>query len=67
MGSKKVAERKTSLPMLGLSWVLTAAVAVVAIAFNSKRDTFDFVAIAALVALSGRLTYQYLKQNKKRK
>lgn len=62
-----MAERKTSLPMLGLSWILTVTVAVVAVAFNSKRDTFDYVAIAALVALSVRLTYQYLKENKKGK
>jgi hypothetical protein len=62
-----MAERKASLSMLGLSWVLTIEVALVAIAFNKKRDTSDFVAIAALVALSGQLTYKYLKENKQGK
>ncbi|HUW42315.1 MAG TPA: hypothetical protein VMV90_15010 [Rectinemataceae bacterium] len=47
------------------AWLITIAVALLAFAFNEKRDVIDYLLIAALFLLSARQSYRLLRRKSK--
>jgi len=54
---------KSSFLSVGIPWLITIAVAVVFV-FARKKDVIDVILVLALLILSGRRTFVYLKNRK---
>ncbi len=58
-----MARHKMEVTWMVVSWLITIVVAVVVFIFNNKRDVIDYLVVVALVLLSGRQSYKFLREH----
>ncbi len=57
-----MARTKADLMWVFGSWLITIVVILLVFMFNTKRDMIDYLLIAAMIFLSGRQTYKFMKK-----